>query len=101
MDSDSNRRQQLRGQVLADFITDFTPRATELCDLTKGWILNMDRASNSKEADIEIVLIAPEGSIIKQSFTFGFPTSNNEAEYEAVLTGLRMAIILRVIGFEV
>jgi len=37
---------------------------------------------------IGVVLTTLEGSIIKHSFTIGFPASNNEAEYEAVLTGL-------------
>jgi len=45
----------------------------------------MDGASNSKRVGIEIVLTTLEGYIIEQSFTLGFPTSNNESEYEAVL----------------
>ena len=38
-----------------------------------------------------LVLTTPEGSIIEQSFTLGFPATN-EDEYEAVIAGLRMAI---------
>ena len=38
----------VKGQVLADFIADFTPGATEQADLLEGWILNVDEASNSK-----------------------------------------------------
>ena len=94
-------RAAIKGQVLADFIVDFTPRATERVDLLEGWILNVDGASNSKGAGIGIVLTAPEGSIIEQSFTFDFPASNNEAEYEAMLAGLRIAITLGVAGLEV
>ena len=52
-------------------------------------------------ACIRIILATPEGSIIEQSFTLGFPTSNNEAEYEAVLTELRMATTLGVTWLEV
>ena len=61
----------------------------------------MDGASNSMGVGIRVVLTTPKGSIIEQSFTLGFPASNNEAEYEAVLAGLRMATILRVTGLEV
>ena len=50
---------------------------------------------------IGIVLTTPERSIIEQSFTFGFPASNNDAEYEVVLTGLLIAITLGVTGLEV
>ena len=63
--------------------------------------MNVDGASNSMWAGIEIVLTTPEGSIIKQSFTLSFSASKNEAEYEAVLVGLRMAITLGVTGLKV
>jgi len=86
-DSDTSQGQQPKGQVLIDFIIDFTPGATEQADLLKGWIMNVEGASNSKGAGIRIVFTTPEGSIIEQSFTFGFPASNNEVEYEAVLAG--------------
>ena len=52
-------------------------------------------------AGIGIVLTTPGGSIIEQSFTFSFSASNNEAKYEAVLAGLRMATTLGVMGLEV
>jgi len=52
-------------------------------------------------AIIEIVLTTPEGSIIEQFFTLGFPVSNNEAEYEVVLAELLMAITLVVTRLEV
>ena len=50
---------------------------------------------------IVFVLTTPEESIIEQSYTLGFSTSNNEAEYEPVLAGLRAAITLEVTGLEV
>ena len=52
-------------------------------------------------AGISIVLTTPEGFIIEQSFTLSFLSSNNKAKYEAVLTRLRIATILGVIGLEV
>ena len=38
-----------------------------------------------------IILISPEGVIVEKSFRLGFPASNNKAEYEALLVGLRMS----------
>jgi len=38
-----------------------------------------------------LVLTTPDGSVIEQSYMLGFRATNNEAEYEAVITGLRMA----------
>jgi len=52
----------------------------------------MDGASNYKGTDISIILATPKGFIIEQSYTLGFPTANNEAEYEVVIAGLRMAV---------
>ena len=93
-------RTSIKSQVLADFITDFTLGTTEHADQPKGWILNTNGASNSKESGIEIVLTTPKGSIIEQSFTLGFNPSNNKAKSEAVLAELRMAVTLRVTGLE-
>ena len=65
-------RTTIKGQVLADFIIDFTLRVTEQGDLLKGWIQNVDGASNSKGAGIGIVLTTLERSIVEQSFTLDF-----------------------------
>jgi len=43
-------RTTIKGQVLANFIADFTLGATEQCDLLEEWILNMDGASNIMQA---------------------------------------------------
>ena len=42
----------------------------------------------TRGAGTEIDLTILEGSIIEQSFTLGFPASNNEAEYKAVIAEL-------------
>ena len=61
----------------------------------------MDGTSNSKGFGIGIIFTTPEGSIIDQSFTLGFSTANNEAEYEVVITVLKMAATLGVTGLEI
>jgi ribonuclease HI len=38
-----------------------------------------------------VVLIPPEGDILKYSVQFEFPATNNIAEYEELVTGLRLA----------
>lgn len=49
----------------------------------------MDGAFNVKGSGFEIVLISPEGIKLEKSLKLGFRASNNEAEYEASITGLR------------
>ena len=51
----------------------------------------MDGASNSKGSGAGIVLVSPEGLVLEQAVRLKFSTSNNEAEYEALLIGLKTA----------
>ena len=37
------------------------------------------------------MLISPKGLVLEQAVRLGFPVSNNEAEYEALIVGLRRA----------
>jgi len=84
-------RSAIKEQILVDFIAEFAQGSPSQSKLLKGWILNMDRASNGKGAGVGIVLTTPEGSIIEQSCTLGFQATNNEAEYEAIIASLKMA----------
>ena len=52
------------------------------------WKIYVDRASNAKGSGTGVVIITPDETVIEQSIRLDFKTSNNEAEYEAVLTGL-------------
>ena len=58
---------------------------------TEEWQLYVDGASNSRSSSTGMVLITPEGAIIERVVTLGFAASNTEAEYEALLSGLRAA----------
>jgi len=53
-------------------------------------------ASSSQGNRARIVLIPPEGDALEYSLRFAFPSSNNEAEYEALIAGMRLAQKLEV-----
>jgi len=55
------------------------------------WTLNVDGSSNPKGTGGGIVLEGPNDILIKKSIHFAFKTSNNQAEYEAILAGLSLA----------
>ena len=38
-----------------------------------------------------VVLLSPEGDVVKCMVRFNFPTTNNEAKYEALVAGLDLA----------
>ncbi|CAL8990953.1 unnamed protein product, partial [Prunus brigantina] len=100
----------IKAQALADFVAEFTPSAekerlvnqkkeSSKADETSAessqprdtWQLCVDGTSNQKGAGAGVVIITTDGTLLEQAVTLGFPASNNEAEYEALLAGLRLA----------
>ena len=51
----------------------------------------MDGASHQIGAGVSLQLKAPIGERIEQAIRLGFFASNNETEYEAILTGVDLA----------
>uniref|UniRef100_A0A2N9EL41 RNA-directed DNA polymerase n=1 Tax=Fagus sylvatica TaxID=28930 RepID=A0A2N9EL41_FAGSY len=93
-DIDYRPRTAIKAQALADFIAEFTSKddePTEDIEQTSRWTVNIDGSSTKGSGGIGIVLKSPEGDTIKQAVRLQYPTTNNEAEYEALLAGLKMA----------
>nr|KYP32410.1 hypothetical protein KK1_046923 [Cajanus cajan] len=55
------------------------------------WTLHVDGSSNSKGGGAGIILEGPNKGTLEKSLKFGFKVTNNQAEYEALLAGLRLA----------
>ncbi|BFG26056.1 hypothetical protein CerSpe_123300 [Prunus speciosa] len=55
------------------------------------WTLYVDGLSNRQGSGAGLVLKAPDQTTIEYAIRFQFQASNNEAEYEALLAGLRLA----------
>ena len=95
----------IKGQVLADFVMEFTSaepaeKAQTMTNLPI-WKLSVDGASNSQGSEAGLILTSPEGIDIEYALRFGFQASNNEAEYEAIIAGLNLAHSLEVDQLEV
>ncbi|XP_072076500.1 uncharacterized protein [Arachis hypogaea] len=86
-------RPALKSQILADFIAEFTC----LHNITRPstGMMYVDGASNNNGSGAGIIL-EYENTIIEQSVRFSFEASNNQAEYEALLAGLNLAIKLQI-----
>ena len=73
----------IKGQVLADFVMEFTP--AELTEDTRAtpdlpiWKLFIDGAANAQGSGAGLILTSPEGIDIEYALKFGFQASNNEA----------------------
>ncbi|VFR02436.1 unnamed protein product, partial [Cuscuta campestris] len=86
-------RKAIKGQALADFVVECTAREEPSAELETDdwWTVFTDGSSAAKNSGGGVVVIAPEGFRAYYSVRFGFKASNNEAEYEALLCGLRLA----------
>ncbi|XP_024015916.1 uncharacterized protein LOC112089172 [Eutrema salsugineum] len=84
-------RTATKSQVLADFLVKLPPELVKANPVIQPWILHADGSSSHKGSGVGIRLKSPEGEVFEQSFHLGFPASNNEAEYEALIAGLRLA----------
>ncbi|XP_052206820.1 uncharacterized protein LOC127811152 [Diospyros lotus] len=89
-------RQAIKGQALADFIVECTPSKEPKEENRIEWLLFVDGAASSQGSRAGVVLIPPEGESLEYSLRFAFPSSNNVAEYEALITGLKLARKLEV-----
>nr|KAJ0187561.1 hypothetical protein LSAT_V11C900487230 [Lactuca sativa] len=56
------------------------------------WTLYMDGASCKEGSGAGLILTSPTGEEVTYALHFDFHTSKNEAEYEALLAGLRLAV---------
>ncbi|VFQ67525.1 unnamed protein product [Cuscuta campestris] len=87
-------RPAIKGQALADFVVECTAReepSLEEPEADDWWIVFTDGSSAAKNSGGGVVVIAPEGFRVYYSIRLSFKASNNEAEYEALLCGLRLA----------
>ncbi|MCI88200.1 gag-pol polyprotein, partial [Trifolium medium] len=55
------------------------------------WTLSVDGSSNLRGSGAGVVLEGPDGDLIEQSLCFAFKASNNQAKYEALIAGMRLA----------
>ena len=99
-------RTSVKGQVLADFVAEFTELEVDelLADRNKDeklvntisqycpptWEVHVDGVSNQKGSGVGLVLTSSEKVIVEKSLRLDFPVTNKEAEYEALLEGMAM-----------
>ena len=95
----------VKGQILADFIIEFTPaqstEATQLAPDLPVWKLSVDGAANTQGSDAGLILTSLDGIDTEYALRFGFRASNNEAEYEAVIAALNLAHFMEADQLEV
>ena len=83
----------IKAQVLPDFLVEWTEVQTPgPPDLSNSWSMFFDGSKRQQGAGAGVVLISPKGTKLKYVLQINFShASNNGAEYEALLHGMRMA----------
>jgi ribonuclease HI len=86
-------RKVIMSQILMDFVAKWTD--TQLLPLqiqAECWTLYFDGSVMKTWASAGLLFISPLGGHMRYAVHLHFPASNNMAEYEALLCGLRIAI---------
>jgi ribonuclease HI len=94
---DFNPRTAIKSQALANFMAEWQenqlPTPTER---PEHWVMYFDGSLKLEGAGAGVLLISPKGEQLKYVLQVFWKVSNNEAEYEALLHGLRLAISLGI-----
>ncbi|GJY42500.1 reverse transcriptase domain-containing protein [Tanacetum coccineum] len=90
-------RVSVKGQILADFIVERPEEDSPDTlmekpeELPEPWILFTDGSSCTDGSGAGLILTNPKGMEFTYALRFRFDATNNEAEYEALIAGLKIA----------
>ncbi|KAL2246102.1 UNVERIFIED_CONTAM: Retrovirus-related Pol polyprotein from transposon [Sesamum indicum] len=93
-DIDYQPRTAQKAQVLADFMVELSSDQKEPETVEQPcskWMLHVDGSSNANNEGAGILIQGPKGVEIEVAVRLSFPVTNNEAEYEALILGLKLA----------
>ena len=94
----------IKGQVIVDHLVEAPlqgnhPIVVDFPDYTimtiapsTPWKLFFDGSFTQKASGAKVLFVTPQGDLIPKSYKISFPCTNNIAEYEDLVIGLRQAI---------
>nr|GEZ04132.1 reverse transcriptase domain-containing protein [Tanacetum cinerariifolium] len=93
-------RTLVKGHILAYFLTEmpdkYPPAAPVAVTQQEPWTLFTNGSSCVDGSGAGLILTSQEGTEFTYALRFQFAASNNEAEYEALIAGLRIAVQIGV-----
>nr|ABB47864.2 retrotransposon protein, putative, unclassified [Oryza sativa Japonica Group] len=95
-------RHAIKSQALADFVAEWTPapEPVSIPEASSGpsqlphtayWVMQFDGSLSLQGAGAGVTLTSPSGDVLKYLVRLDFRATNNMAEYEGLLAGLRVA----------
>jgi ribonuclease HI len=93
-------RQAIKSQILIDFVSEWTKiQMPPPKERPEHWIMYFDGTLNLEGAGrvgAGMLFISPQGERLKYVLQIHYKASNNSAEYEALINGLRIAVSLGI-----
>jgi hypothetical protein len=90
-------RKAIKSQILADFLAKWTDTQLPTSPIqAELWTMYFDGSLMKTGGGAGLLFISPLGEHVRYVLRLHFPASNNVAEYEALVNGLRIAIELGV-----
>jgi ribonuclease HI len=90
-------RKAIKSQVLIDFVAEWVDTQLPAAPIQPElWTMFFDGSLMKTGAGAGLLFISPLGKHLRYVLRLHFPASNNVAEYEALINGLRIAIELGV-----
>jgi hypothetical protein len=90
-------RKAIKSQALADFLAEWTDTQLPPVQIqAELWTMYFDGSLMKTRAGAGLLFISPLGVHMRYMIRLHFAASNNVAEYEALVTGLRITIELGV-----
>ncbi|KAL2237470.1 UNVERIFIED_CONTAM: hypothetical protein Sindi_0938700 [Sesamum indicum] len=83
-------RTTIKAQTLANFVYETVGTYEEGIPQAEKWLLHVDRSSTTQDSGAGIILISLQREDLEFAIKFRFKASNNEVEYEAFVTRLKM-----------
>ena len=89
-------KKAIKSQAIADFLAEWIEQQLPAQIHSEQWTMLFDGSKMLNGSGAGVVLVSPRGDKLSYVLQIHFDSSNNEAEHEALLYGLRMAISLGV-----
>jgi ribonuclease HI len=94
---DFKPRRAIKSQALIDFMAEWRENQVEApTNQLEHWVMYFDGSLKLGGGGAGVLFMSPRGEQLKYMFQILFEVSNNEAKYEALLHGLRLAISLGI-----
>jgi hypothetical protein len=90
-------RQAIKSQILTDFVSEWTEtQQPSPAEKPEHWKMYIDGSLNLEGANAGVIFISPQGNHLKYVLRIHYKASNNGAEYEALIHGLRIVVSLGI-----